>query len=45
MPNNIHIEADDAEQFDKMTQSKNRYGLTWTGLLVQGMKRVAAGDL
>ena len=45
MTNNIHIEVDDDEQFKKMKELKDRYGLTWKGLLVQGMKRVEEGDL
>jgi hypothetical protein len=45
MANNIHIEVDDDEQFTKMKELKDRYGLTWKGMLVQGMKRVEEGEL
>ena len=45
MTNNIHIEVDDDEQYEKMKELKDRCGLTWKGLLVQGMKRVEEEDL
>ena len=45
MTSNIHIQVDDDEQFEKMKELKDRYGLTWKGLLVQGMKRVEEGEL
>ncbi|WP_198664573.1 hypothetical protein [Halorubrum sp. 48-1-W] len=45
MTNNIHIQVDDDEQFEKMKELKDKYGLTSKGLLVQGMKRVEEGEL
>ena len=45
MVKNVHIEVDDEEQYEKMKELKDRYGLTWKGLLVQGMKRVEEEDL
>jgi hypothetical protein len=45
MTDNIHIQVDDDEQFEKMKELKDKYGLTWKGLLVQGMKRVEEGEL
>ncbi|MFC6874762.1 hypothetical protein [Halobellus marinus] len=45
MTNNIHIQVDDDEQFEKMKELKDKYGLTWKGLLVQGMKRVEEREL
>jgi len=45
MTNNIHIEVDDDEQYEKMQRLKDKHGLTWKGLLVQGMKRVEEDEL
>jgi hypothetical protein len=37
---NIHIEVPDEEQYDRLKDVKNKYGLTWRGMLVH-----AADDL
>lgn len=37
---NIHIEVPDEEQYERLRDVKNKYGLTWRGMLVH-----AADDL
>lgn len=37
---NIHIEVPDEEQYERLRNVKNKYGLTWRGMLV-----LAADDL
>jgi predicted urease superfamily metal-dependent hydrolase len=40
MPTNIHIEVPDEDQYDRLKRIKDKYGLTWRGMLVH-----AANDL
>jgi hypothetical protein len=36
----IRIEFDDEEQYERLKELKQRRGLTWKGLLLEGEKRV-----
>lgn len=37
MTNHISIQVEDDDQYNRLQQVREKYGLTWKGLLVQGV--------
>jgi hypothetical protein len=44
MTNHISIQVEDDDQYERLQQARERYGLTWKGLLVQGVFHVQQQD-
>ena len=43
MATNIHIEVPDEEQYDRLKEIKNKYGLTWRGMLIRAADELEDG--
>jgi hypothetical protein len=41
---NIHIEVPDGEQYERLKGAKNKYGLTWRGMLVHATDNLDSPD-
>jgi hypothetical protein len=44
MTNHISIQVEDDDQYERLQQARETYGLTWKGLLVQGVFHVQQQD-
>ena len=44
MTNHVSIKIEDDDQYEHLQEVKDRYGLTWKGLLVQGSQSVVQRD-
>lgn len=44
MTNHISIKVEDDDQYERLQQAREKYGLTWKGLLVQGVFHVQQQD-
>lgn len=37
---NIHIEVDDEEQYERLSDVKDKHGLTWRGMLIHAARNL-----
>ena len=45
MANHVSIEVEDDEQYERLQEIRERYGVTWKGLLMQGVLHLENQDL
>ena len=45
MANHVSIAIEDDEQYDRLQEVRERYGVTWKGLLMQGVLHLESQDV